>query len=176
MYEFKYFLAKCQYLLKGRNKEIMNEYFRNMGMNIGKSSNICSNIMTPEPYLITIGENVTISNDVQFITHDNSVSKILPEMTDLFGKIVIGDNCFIGQRAIIMYGVVLASNIIVASGSVVAKSFNESNIIIAGNPARKIGNWEQYKIKRAQCALNIAGLNVSEKKKLILNNRCLVEK
>lgn len=43
-----------------------------------------------------------------------------------------------------MYGVTLADNIIVASGSVVTKSFRENNIIIGGNPAKKIGNWEDF--------------------------------
>ena len=46
-----------------------------------------------------------------------------------------------------MYGVELADNIIVAAGSVVANSFLESNIIIGGNPARKIGTWEDFSLK-----------------------------
>ena len=32
-------------------------------------------------------------------------------------------------------------------GSVVTRSFKESNIVIAGNPARKISTWEEYREK-----------------------------
>lgn len=79
--------------------------------------------MTSEPYLVRIGENVTISGNVTFVTHDNSISKISPQYVNLFGYISIGDNCFLGQNSTIMYGCTLANNIIVASGSVVCNSF-----------------------------------------------------
>lgn len=46
-----------------------------------------------------------------------------------------------------LYGVSLADNIIVAAGSVVTRSFNDSNIIIGGNPARVISSWDKYKEK-----------------------------
>ena len=77
----------------------------------------------------------------------------------LFGKIVIGNNCFIGERAALSYGVELADNIIVAAGSVVTKSFTESNIIIGGNPARKISTWEQFREKSIGYAQNCADVS-----------------
>lgn len=43
-----------------------------------------------------------------------------------------------------MYGVSLANNIIVASGSVVCNSFDQERIIIGGNPARIIGTWDGF--------------------------------
>ena len=94
-----------------------------------------------------------ISSNVQFITHDHSINKVC-EKSNLFGKISIGDNCFIGQGTILLYGIQLADNIIVASGSVVTKSFMESNIIIGGNPAKKISTWEEFKNKNADKAAN----------------------
>lgn len=147
MKEFKYFMAKVRFKVSRNNKEIIANYFRNAGMQIGRDTNICCNIMTMEPFLIKIGNNVTISGDVKFVTHDNSVSKLDIGSPDIFGRIVIGDNCFIGQNSIVMYGVELASNIIVASGSVVCNSFTEERIIIGGNPARKIGTWDEFKEK-----------------------------
>ena len=53
-----------------------------------------------------------------------------------------------------MYGIELTDNIIVAAGSVVTKSFLETNIIIGGNPARKIGTWGQYYDKYYEIAQN----------------------
>ena len=43
-----------------------------------------------------------------------------------------------------MYGVKLTYNVIVASGSVVTKSFLTPNIIIGGNPAKIIGTWSDF--------------------------------
>ena len=66
---------KVRYRLAGRNKEIVSDYFRKMGMHIGKDCNICDNITTTEGYLITLGDNVTLAGGVLFVTHDNSISK-----------------------------------------------------------------------------------------------------
>ena len=68
----------------------------------------------------------------------------MPNTTDLFGKITIGNNCFIGARSVVMYGVTIADNVIVAAGSVVTKSVTESNVVVAGNPARVISTWEKF--------------------------------
>jgi acetyltransferase-like isoleucine patch superfamily enzyme len=50
------------------------------------------------------------------------------------GKVIIGDNCWIGARAIILKDVVLGENCIVAAGAVVTKSF-PSGSVIGGIPA-----------------------------------------
>ena len=46
----------------------------------------------------------------------------------------IGNNCFIGARAIIGKGVVIGDNTIIGAGSVVSRSF-PSGVVVAGNPA-----------------------------------------
>lgn len=124
--------------------EHMNKFFRKCGIFIGGGCHIYSNIVSAEPFLVHIGDDVTISTQVKFCTHDNSIIKINPKCPNLFGHINIGSNCFIGQNALLMYGVTLADNIIVAAGSVVCNSFDEERIIIGGNPARKIGTWEDF--------------------------------
>lgn len=80
--------------------------------------------------------------------------KVNPACYNLFGYITIGDNCFIGQRSTIMYGVTLANNIIVAAGSVVCSSFNEERIVIGGNPAKKIGTWNAFYEKSRGMAMS----------------------
>ena len=104
---------------------------------------ICSYLLTREPYLIEIGNNTTVSSDVSFVTHDNCAKLLFPGKSDFFGKIVIGNNCFIGEKSTILYGVTLADNIIVGAGSVVTKSFSQERIIIGGNPARIISTWDK---------------------------------
>lgn len=155
MKTFQYWAMKVRYRLAGRKKEIVSDYFRKMGMNIGKNCNICDNIATTEGYLISLGDNVTLAGGVIFVTHDNSISKLVPNTTDLFGRITIGNNCFVGNRAMIMYGVTLAEGIIVAAGSVVTRSFDTPYVIVAGNPARVIGTCKDFVAKNKDRAFNL---------------------
>ncbi|EPB8192916.1 DapH/DapD/GlmU-related protein [Clostridium perfringens] len=90
-----------------------------------------------ECYLINVGDNVTISGGVKFITHDNSVIKCTGG-TDLIGSITIGNNCFVGMNNILLPGVTIADNCIIGAGSVVTRSFLQSGIVIAGNLAKCI--------------------------------------
>lgn len=53
---------------------------------------------------------------------------------------IIGENCFIGEKSIILPGVILGNNVIVAAGSVVTKSFDD-NVLIGGNPAKIIKKY-----------------------------------
>jgi len=154
MKDFRYFLTKCRYVIFGRKQEIVNNFFRR-GVIIGKRCLIYSNILTSDSYLIEIKDDVVISTYVRFVTHDYSVKKVIHDKANLFGRIVIGSNRFIGEGSILMYGVELANNIIVAAGSVVTHSFSESNIIIGGNPAKKIGDWDGFKEKSLGKALNV---------------------
>ena len=57
-------------------KRLTTNWFRHHGMVIGDNCTICCNILPSEPYLVTIGNNVTISSPVQLLTHDNSIIKM----------------------------------------------------------------------------------------------------
>ena len=170
MKDLGYFIMKVKYKLSGGKKEVINDYFRKSGMKIGKNCAINCNIMTPEPYLIEIGDGTTVAADVTFVTHDNSISKVIPDVTDLFGKICIGSKCFIGSRSVLMYGVTLAEKTIVAAGSVVTKSFLQPGTIIGGNPAKVIGTWEKFAEKSEKSSLNVDGLSFEEKRKVVCEN------
>lgn len=174
MYPISYFLAKVRCKLKHNDKEVISDYFRKAGMSVGKGCNICCNIMNSEPFLITLGDNVTISGNVTLLTHDNSIQKVIKDKTDYLGAIKIGNNCFIGAGSMILLGVTLADNIIVAAGSVVTKSFHDNGIIIAGNPAKKIGTWSDFGAKYANSAVYLNGLTLQERKAKILGS--LIEK
>lgn len=164
-----YTILKIIYYFSKDKQEYINNYFRSKGIKIGKDCKIYSNIITGESYLITIEDNVTISNGVQLITHDNSIVKIVEGYTDVVGEIKIGKDSFIGAKSIILPGVTLGENIVVGSGSVVTKSFNENRIIIAGNPAKKIRKIDKAYIEKiTKSALNIDGLNSKSKREKIL--------
>lgn len=142
----------------------------------GKGIYIYSNIAKNEPHLISIGNNTTIAGNVELVTHDNSISKVLPEYSDLFGRITIGQNCFIGTRSVIMYGVTIPDNVIVAAGSVVTKSINESNVIIGGNPARIISSWNSFSDKAKDYGWNLGSIGSTELIKMHEEDIKLVKK
>lgn len=124
------------------------KYAKSIGVNLGNNIRLMKNVnFGTEPYLITIGNNVTISYEVNFITHDGAtwVFRNKEEYKDIvkYGKIKIGDNCFIGARSILLPGVVLGDNSVVAAGSVVTKKFPD-NVVIGGNPAKIIKTTEDY--------------------------------
>lgn len=87
------------------NSTILINHLRKIGMHIGTGCCIFSEkIETAEPYLVTIGNRVMISDNVSFTTHDASAIYYLPGASDIFGRIYIGDDCFIGMGTIISSG------------------------------------------------------------------------
>lgn len=100
-----------------------------------------------EPYLISIGRHVAIADRVQFITHDGGtwVFREDPRYRHVikYGRITIHDNCFIGIGAILMPGIEIGPNAVVAAGSVVTRSVPPDSLA-AGVPARVIMSTEQY--------------------------------
>ncbi|GAB1777008.1 acyltransferase [Priestia megaterium] len=157
-----------------RNKEKLMKtelaYYRSIGIKIGDNVRFFSPLLTSEPYLLEFGNNITISTNVTFITHDNSVTKIHSGATDVFGKINIGDNNFIGHGSIILPGVTLGDNVIVGAGSVVTKSFQNGNVVVAGNPAKIICSTEEYAKKAEPFLHNTLGMSTEEKKDYLLQN------
>lgn len=166
-YTYAKFRAK-----KSGNHEYIIEYFRKNDIKIGNDCHIYTRITTPESYLISIGNNVTIATGARLITHDNSICKVVPDLTDFFGKIKIGNNCFIGAYSIILPGVTIGDNSIVAAGSIVTKSV-QPNSIVAGNPARKISTTEDLAVKAKMYGVNVSGLSFNEKKEFVLKNKLL---
>lgn len=57
----------------------------------------------------------------------------------------IGDNCDIGVGAIIIGNVKLGNNVRIAANSVVNRSFEEDNILLAGSPAKIVRIYSHIK-------------------------------
>lgn len=163
MIKIGYLLSKLHSKLvrKTKSYEVMNAYYRRGGAHIGAGSCICSNLDLCEKELLCIGNNVTISTQVLFVTHDISIASYAKKPGTLYGKIVIGNNCFIGERSMILYGVELADNIIVGAGSVVTKSFRQEGVILGGNPAKVIGTIGDFVSKNAKNQMMIKELNAA---------------
>lgn len=119
------------------------EYYKRRGMIVGENFS-CQPKCFFDPshcFLISIGNNVTISKNVSIYAHDDSTKFFLDYAK--IQTVKIGNCCFIGANSIILPGVTLGDNCIVGAGSVVTKSF-PSNSVIAENPAKFLENSDKY--------------------------------
>jgi maltose O-acetyltransferase len=125
---------------------------KQQGLKIGESVNILEPFfIDPDHcFLISIGSNSTLAPNVRLIAHDASTKRHL-DFTRI-GKIVIGDNCFIGDSVIVLPGVTIGSNTIIGAGAVVNRDLPE-NVVAAGNPARIICTLDDYLERNREIAM-----------------------
>lgn len=124
-------------------------YRKYQHVTIGKNARFTGKIsFGTEPFLITIGEHVTLAHNVTFHTHDGGIWIFRDKYPNInvYGKITIGNNVFIGTNVIILPNVHIGDNVIIGAGSIVTKSI-ASNLVVAGNPARVIKSVDQYEEK-----------------------------
>ena len=145
------------------------KYARHLGAKIGKNCHISTRNWSNEAYLVTIGDNVQITNDVSIHCHGggNAIRKDHPEF-DVFGKVVIEDWVYIGSFAQIMPGVTIGEGALIAAGSIVTKSV-PPHTVVAGNPARVICTTLDYYERNKVFNVDTNGLSVKEKKKILLS-------
>ncbi len=145
------------------------KHARYNGVTIGKECNIQKVSFGSEPYLITIGNHVQITSDTKFFTHGAAwvLREKYPEM-DFFGKIIIKDNVYIGNNCLIMPGVTIESNVIVAAGSVVTKSI-PNNSVVGSNPARVLSSISIFEDKMIEKNVKSKLMGVLEKKTYLLS-------
>lgn len=133
---------------KGKNGELQAmEYALSHGFTHGKNFHYNSGypIDANYPWLITVGDDVTLATGVKLLAHDASTAKIDGVRTRI-GIIEIGNNVFIGCNSIVLPNVRIGDNVVIGAGSVVTKDV-PSNSVFAGNPARFIGTFDDYSNK-----------------------------
>jgi acetyltransferase-like isoleucine patch superfamily enzyme len=126
----------------------MAEYLRKQGSQIGDGCYIIPTSFGTEPYLVKLGNHVAIASGVTFITHDGGAWVFRGEIPDMqvFGPIIIEDNCMIGQNAILFPNIRIGKNSIVGAGSVVITDVPPDTIVM-GIPARPFGSIAKYREK-----------------------------
>lgn len=121
-----------------------------------------------EPWIITLGENVYITDGVKFITHDGGTllyRKYVPDL-EITKPIVVGNDVYFGNNVIIMPGVTIGSNVVIGAGAVVTKDIPDNSVAV-GVPARVIKTADEYFEKLKAESLHLGHLKGEEKDKAL---------
>lgn len=155
-------LGKIKKHWQCRTAKGYEQWLREHGVVIGKNlrlfnhNSIRFDITTPG--MITVGDNVSITADVSILTHDFCSSVFRQKYYDYVpgrSKVVIGNNVYIGQKAMILRGVTIGDNVIIGAGAIVTKDI-PSDSVVAGIPARVVCTLDEYYQKRKTKALEEA--------------------
>lgn len=121
---------------------------RFLGVKVGEGCRIYTKSFGSEPWLVEIGDRVTVTAGVVFITHDGSGWLVRDEKGRRFryARVVVGDDVFIGVNALLMPGVRIGDRVVIAAGSVVTKSVPAGSVV-AGNPARLIMSYDDFEAR-----------------------------
>lgn len=148
---------------------------------IGDGSRINGSCYSKGNGLLTIGKYCAIGENVRFITSNHDMRSISvqyalqreigfsPRVSKKI-DVTIGSDVWVGDNAVLLPGITVASGAVIGAGSIVTKNV-EPYSIVAGNPAKVIGhratsnvtsfmlelawwNWEKEKILNSKAFFN----------------------
>ena len=145
---------------------------RALGVSVGDDCRFISTSTTTfgsEPYLIRVGDHVTITEGVRFITHDGGVWVLRGEhpALDVIAPITVGSNVFIGLGSIILPGVTIGDDVVIGAGSVVNKDI-PARSVAAGVPARVLKPLDDYEKDSLERGIQTKGLGPEAKRAALL--------
>lgn len=135
-------VEKCKEKIWGE-KYIIKK-LKEKGATIGNNFRMNNSYLDPSfLFLIEIGDNVTLSYST-ILAHDGSPQCFVHKSK--VGRVVIGNNVFVGYGSIILPGVHIGDNVVIGAGSVVVQDI-PCNVVAAGNPCKVITDVETFKMK-----------------------------
>lgn len=136
------------------NREIPTETLIKRGMKVGKDFNRQQGCFLDPThcFLITIGDDVTMSIRVTVMAHDASTKKTLDYTKT--GQVHIGSHVFIGANATILPGVTIGDYAVIGAGSVVTHDI-PARTVAAGVPAKVICSVDEY-VEKMRSKMNEA--------------------
>jgi carbonic anhydrase/acetyltransferase-like protein (isoleucine patch superfamily) len=98
---------------------------------------------------VTIGEDCMLANDIDIRTGDSHsvIDSQTGKRLNFAGNVVINRHVWVTPHCVILKGVNIGANSIIATGAVVTKSC-EPGVIMGGNPARVIKTGVSWKRER----------------------------
>lgn len=114
-------------------------FYRLRGTKIGKNVGIGSGAFLEEsrPHLVTIEDGANIGPNAIITAHDSSYHCINGDVPILFGEVVIKKRAYVGAGAVILPGVTVGEEALVAAGAVVTRDV-APRTVVAGVPAKEI--------------------------------------
>ncbi len=156
---FKSFRMKYLQLFKPK------KYAQKLGVHFGKNFKPYGTIhYGSEPWIISIGDDVFLTNNICFITHDGGTLLFRDRVPDLeiTKPITIGNRVYIGVNTTILPGVTIGDNVVIGACSVITKDI-PANSVAAGNPARVIRTADEYFEKIQAESLHLGHLDSKTK-------------
>lgn len=141
------------------------KYARHIGVRAGENLNIYGDVLWgSEPWIITLGNNVHLTNNTTFITHDGGtlIFRRFQKDLEITKPITIGNDVYIGTNTTILPGVKIGNNVVVGACSVITKDIPD-NSVVAGNPARVIKTTDEYFAKLKKESIKLGHLKGKEK-------------
>lgn len=125
--------------------KLKRTFYRMRGTKIGKGVDIATGAFIEDsyPHLVEIEDNVDIGPRVIILAHDSSGHCLNTSLPVKLKPVIIKRSAYIGAGSIILPGVTVGESSIVAAGSVVTKDVPQKKVV-AGVPARVIGNIDEY--------------------------------
>ena len=145
------------------------KYAKKIGVNMRGSVHLYGTIgWGTEPWIITLGNNVYITDGVKFVTHDGGTLLFRNQIPDLeiTKPITIGDDVYIGNNVLLLPGVTIGNRVIIGAGSIVTHDIPD-NSVVAGVPARIIKTADDYLEKIKRESLHLGNLKGEDKDKAL---------
>jgi maltose O-acetyltransferase len=113
------------------------------GLKLGTNCYIAPTAFIDEefPWLISIGDESTLTFNSMILSHDASTKRHLGYSK--IGTVTIGKRCYVGAGTIILPNVHIGNNVIIGSGSVVTRDIPDDSVA-AGNPAKVINTLQDF--------------------------------
>ena len=151
-------IKKCIKKIRGYkyDTDTYVEYLRGLGVKIGNYTKFYNVeyalVDITQPYLIEIGDNVKLTKGITILTHDYAWSVLKNKYGNVLGssgKVIIGNNVFVGVNTTILKGANIGDNVIIGAGSVVAGTI-PPDCVAVGAPAKPIMSLDEYYYKRLE--------------------------
>ena len=119
-------------------------------ISIGARSSLGDRNMIVAAGGLEIGVDVMIGPEVMIFTQNHEITPVeekLIEGTIQTKNVIIGDDVWIGARAILLPGAKIGRGTVIAAGAVVPGKEYPENVVLGGNPARIIKRRDSIKMK-----------------------------
>jgi acetyltransferase-like isoleucine patch superfamily enzyme len=126
---------------------------RNGVLQVGSGTTMVEvHIAVTENSKVIIGEDCMFANDIDIRTGDSHsvIDTQTGERLNFAGDVLISRHVWIAPHTVVLKGVTIGENSIIATGAVVTKSC-EAGVIIGGNPAKVIKTgvfWKRERVAR----------------------------